>query len=156
MDLGQAIRTERHQRGLSMGELARTSGVAASTVQRIESGAISPTTTTANRLLAPLGKKLVVADRRPSDALQDNLQAVIDELEAHGATDIRVFGSVARGTDTPASDIDILCHLPRPMGFDFFALCDRLTDLLGFPVDIVSDTGTGSVLDRARAEAIPL
>lgn len=52
---------------------------------------------------------------------------------------IGVFGSVSRGEQTPASDIDILVEFSRPVGFfTFMELEDYLSDRLGAPVDLVT------------------
>ena len=57
---------------------------------------------------------------------------------AHKASNIRVFGSVARGEDNEKSDIDLLVDLePGADLFDLSGLDDELTDLLRHPVDIV-------------------
>jgi len=64
---------------------------------------------------------------------------------------IGIFGSVARGEQTEASDIDILVEFSRPVGFfTFLELEEYLSVHLGAPVDLVtpdalktSHTGTG-------------
>lgn len=55
-----------------------------------------------------------------------------------------VFGSVARGEQTPDSDIDILVELDYEQGADFYQLLDmqeQLSALLNKPVDLVSANG---------------
>jgi predicted nucleotidyltransferase len=58
-----------------------------------------------------------------------------------GATRLRVFGSVARGEETPDSDVDFLVELP--LGYDLFsqrmALTQGLGDLLNRRVDLVPE-----------------
>ena len=58
-----------------------------------------------------------------------------------GARRIRVFGSVARGTERPDSDIDFLVDFPR--GYDLFAqrmpLAEELSMLFRHPVDVVPE-----------------
>ncbi|MEL4505394.1 nucleotidyltransferase domain-containing protein [Luteococcus sp. H138] len=156
MDVAEIIRTERTRRGLSLSAFARECAVPTSTVLRIESGSMTPTTQMASRLLNRLGKQLTVVDRRPSDALREHADEVLTELSRLGVENVRVFGSVARGTDTPDSDVDLLCDFPDDFGIRAFSLADELSDLLGFPVDLVSDKGSTPVIDRARAEAVPL
>jgi predicted nucleotidyltransferase len=74
-----------------------------------------------------------------------------------GGRDIRVFGSVARGEDTPQSDVDLLVRLPDPMGMiALVGLEQALEDLLGVPVHIVDDWGDGRVLAEAREQAVAL
>jgi len=58
-----------------------------------------------------------------------------------GASRLRVFGSVARGEETPDSDIDFLVELPR--GYDLFgqrlALAQGLADAVCRKVDLVPE-----------------
>jgi len=41
---------------------------------------------------------------------------LVAAAEAHGASHVRVFGSVARGEDGADSDVDLLVDLPRGLG----------------------------------------
>ena len=52
-----------------------------------------------------------------------------------------LFGSFARGEETPESDVDILIVLDhsKPMGLQFFGMYEDLKELLGRPVDLVVD-----------------
>ena len=77
----------------------------------------------------------------------------------HGATNVRVFGSVARGQDRADSDIDLLVDVDvRSRGlFPLAALGDELTALLGEHVDVVPvDALAPHVAANALAEAVPL
>ncbi|MGD9705237.1 MAG: nucleotidyltransferase family protein [Acidimicrobiia bacterium] len=73
------------------------------------------------------------------------------------ARSIAVFGSVARGEATDASDIDFLVEFePGSSLLDLIHLEEDLADLLGVRVDVVS---TGALLDRdheIRRDALPL
>jgi predicted nucleotidyltransferase len=90
------------------------------------------------------------------------LQAHRTEIMAlaaqYGASNIRIFGSVARGEARPGSDIDILVDLePGRSLLDLGGLLMDLRDLLQVPVDV----GTATMLkerirERVLAEAIPL
>ena len=61
------------------------------------------------------------------------------ELEHIGVRRIGVFGSVARGEAGPESDVDILVEFDNPPDlFDFAALRERLIEILGCPVDLVT------------------
>lgn len=58
---------------------------------------------------------------------------------------ISVFGSYARGEDTPESDIDLLVELKPPelcphLGFKWFGLWDELEEILGRKVDLVTES----------------
>jgi predicted nucleotidyltransferase len=51
---------------------------------------------------------------------------------------LALFGSVAAGTQTAASDVDILVEVPPTIGLRFVELAERLEDYLGGKVDLVS------------------
>jgi len=60
-------------------------------------------------------------------------------LERYGVQYAGVFGSVARGEETPRSDVDVLVVLKRPVSLlKFFALNDELENVLGRKVDLVT------------------
>lgn len=92
----------------------------------------------------------------------DDLRTRRDEILAvarqHGASNVRVFGSVARGDATPSSDIDFLVSFqPGSSIFDQVALWLDLQDLLGCQIDLLTDHAeAGHVTAAARQEAIPL
>ena len=60
-----------------------------------------------------------------------------------------LFGSFARGEETPISDVDILVVLDnsKPIGFKFFGMWNDLEELLDRSVDLVTE---GSLADFAR------
>jgi predicted nucleotidyltransferase len=65
---------------------------------------------------------------------------------------IGVFGSVARGEQGAASDVDILVEFSRPVGFfTFLALEEYLSHALGIPVDLVTPDALKPVI-RKRVE----
>ena len=60
----------------------------------------------------------------------------------HGARNVRLFGSVARGEDGPESDLDLLVTFdPDRSLMDHAALVEALQDLLGRPVEIANERG---------------
>ena len=60
---------------------------------------------------------------------------------AHGASNLQVFGSVARGDEHPDSDVDVLVDLPPDAGlFTLLRLEGELSRLLGATVDVVPRT----------------
>jgi predicted nucleotidyltransferase len=59
---------------------------------------------------------------------------------AHGANNLRIFGSVSRGEATEKSDIDLLISLePGRTLLDIVAIKQDLEDLLGCNVDVVTE-----------------
>jgi predicted nucleotidyltransferase len=76
------------------------------------------------------------------DRLNELREAIRSVAFASGATDIRVFGSVARGEEDEQSDIDFLVSLkPGRSLLDLARLELRLEKLLGHPVDVVTING---------------
>ncbi len=60
----------------------------------------------------------------------------------HRASNVQVFGSVARGEDTPDSDIDFLVEFLPPLNLlTRIGLIDDLESELGIPVDVSTPAG---------------
>ena len=169
MDVATLIRTTREGAGLSQEALAARAGTSQPAVSRYESGASSPSVETLDRLLAAMGARLELAAeasprrldvRTPRMAkLRLNRDRIRRAAHKHGATNVRVFGSVARGQDRADSDIDLLVDMDvRSRGlFPLAALGDELTALLGEQVDVVPvDALAPHVAANALAEAVPL
>lgn len=92
---------------------------------------------------------------RPSELLAALRGEVLDACAREGVSNVRVFGSVARGADHEDSDIDLLVTFPPETGlFKLYRLEEELTRILTVPVDLVGDEGEGRVLERALAEAV--
>ena len=78
-------------------------------------------------------------------------------LDEAGVENVRVFGSVARGEDTPQSDLDLLVDFkPKANMFRIARGWRRVVDLLGFDVDLVAAQALLPRDSHIRAEAIPL
>jgi hypothetical protein len=91
--------------------------------------------------------------------LQKEKRAAILRLAArHGARNVRLFGSVARGEAGPDSDVDVLVDLePGRSLLDMGGLLMDLQDLLGCKVDVVTERGLRRrIHDRVIREAVPL
>ena len=70
----------------------------------------------------------------------------------HGARNVRVFGSVARGDADAASDVDFLVDMePGRTLLDLGGLLYDLRELLGRPVDVVTTKG---LRERIRARVL--
>ena len=95
---------------------------------------------------------------RPSERLDAHREAVRAIVAAHRASNPRVFGSVARGEDTEASDLDILIDpTGRPSLFDIGAIYNELAALLGVEVDILTPNALPDKFrERVLAEAVPI
>ena len=90
--------------------------------------------------------------------LAEKREEILRIAARHGAYNVRVFGSVARGDAGVASDVDLLVDV-RPDHSAFFpgGLVADLEDLLGRRVDIVELAGLHWYLrDTILHEAVPL
>ncbi len=94
--------------------------------------------------------------------MADHLASHADEIRrlaaAHGVDHLRIFGSYAKGTETPTSDIDLLVDVaPDRDLLDLIEFKLDLEDLLGCKVDVVTEAGLSPHLrDRVLRECRPL
>jgi len=78
-------------------------------------------------------------------------------VAARGASNVRVFGSVARGTAGPSTDVDLLVDFESGRTLvDHVGLWRDLEALLGAIVDVVSAGGLTERDDDIRADALAL
>jgi uncharacterized protein len=95
-------------------------------------------------------------------ALRDFIFSKRDEILAlaaqYDAVNVRLFGSVARESERPDSDVDFLVDVQRQWSlFDHIGLIQDLEDLIGRKVDLIpSDRIREFCRDRILSEAIPL
>jgi len=72
--------------------------------------------------------------------LTEQRDEILRLAEIYHAADVRVFGSVARGDTSDTSDVDLLIKTrPGCSLFDLGGLLEDLKDLLGCPVDLVTE-----------------
>lgn len=90
--------------------------------------------------------------------LNDHAAAIREIAARHGATDVRVFGSHARGEARLDSDLDLLVRMEKGRTLlDLIAVQQDVEDLLGIEVDVVSERGLSPYLrDIILGEARPL
>lgn len=83
---------------------------------------------------------------------------ILSLAERYRTGDVRVFGSVARGQNSEASDVDLLVKTrPGCSLLDLGGLLEDLQDLLGCRVDLVTEDGLKPRLrSRVLREALPL
>ena len=67
------------------------------------------------------------------------IQLIAEYFKTQPVVKAWLFGSFARGEETPESDVDILVELDhsQPVGLKFFGMYEDLKELLGRPVDLV-------------------
>jgi uncharacterized protein len=150
MDAPAEIRAARLRAGLTQQQLAELSGVRQPNIAAYELGMRRPSQAMLERLLQ-------AARPRPSAVLESNRTAIRDIAARHHASDVRVFGSVARRTDSSDSDLDLLVTFDEDATLlDHAKLIDELEDLLGLPVDVVSVIALCERDEAIRAEAVPI
>ena len=94
---------------------------------------------------------------KAEDILISHREEILATARKHGAYNVRVFGSVARGEARPDSDIDFLVNLETGRSLmDLARLLRELQSLLGMNVDVVTEAGLRprirpQVLKDARA-----
>lgn len=95
---------------------------------------------------------------RPSEAVTQHRDALLEVARRYGVTNVRVFGSVARGDDRNDSDVDLLVDAPRGMTyFDLARLKHEVESLTGMSFDIHTYSGLKTeVRNLALRDAKPL
>ena len=92
------------------------------------------------------------------DEVISKLRAHEPELKAAGIVRLAVFGSVARGDNSPGSDVDLLADFDKTKRYTLLTmgrLENRLADLLGTRVDLSSPEWLKeSVKNQALQEAV--
>ena len=93
-----------------------------------------------------------------AETVRGRRQEILEIAARHGAHDVRIFGSVARGQATESSDLDLIVRFdPGRSLIDHGRLIDELEQLLGVKVDVVSERGMRDRFrQRVTTEAVQL
>jgi predicted nucleotidyltransferase len=93
-----------------------------------------------------------------NELLGEKREEILKIAAKHGAYNVRVFGSVARGEADEQSDVDVLVELqPDRSLLDLGGLLVDLEKLLGCRVDVVTTRGLKKrIRERVLREAVPL
>jgi len=93
-----------------------------------------------------------------SEIISDKKNQILTLAAKYGASNVRVFGSVADGTADEHSDIDFLVDLEADRSlFDLGGLLMDLQQLLGRNVDVVTENGLHwYIKERVLSEAKPI
>lgn len=133
--MANVVRDLREAAGLSQSELGERAGVAQPNVAAYEAGRRRPSAAMLQRLRA-------AARPLPHDALAAHRDDLVALAARYGLSNVRVFGSAARHSDVPGSDLDILVTRSAGTGLlSVAAFAGEATDLLGVEVDVVTDGG---------------
>lgn len=156
----EVIREARRRSGLTQTQLAERSGLPQSVISDYERGRREPAFAAVDRLVAATDHVLALtrSDSSIRSAVLESGPRLRAALEPFGARNVRVFGSVARGEDTPSSDIDLLVDIDDGIGLFALLRMKRIAeDLLGRDVDLVPVSGLKpDVAERVLSEAVPL
>jgi predicted nucleotidyltransferase len=92
------------------------------------------------------------------EQLRQKREEIFRLCARYGARNPRVFGSAARGQADEQSDLDFLVEMePGRSLFDLGGLQYALEQLLGYPVDVVTERALKArIRDRVLREAVPL
>ena len=92
------------------------------------------------------------------DLLRLRREEILRTAARHGVSSIRIFGSTAQAADEPGSDVDLLVEVTGTTTPWFpSGLVLDLEELLGRPVDVVTEKGLNPLLkDRVMRQAVPL
>ena len=92
------------------------------------------------------------------DVIKEKRDEIIRIAEKHGASAVRVFGSVASGDNSADSDLDILVKMEDSRSLvDHVALIRELEEILECRVDVVpEDTLHSRIRQRVLSEAVPI
>lgn len=104
--------------------------------------------------IEPMAQVTQLPLRALVEAHRDEIKTIVAR---HKGTSVALFGSVARGEETPESDIDLLVSFgPGASLFDVVNIEFDVQDLLGCKVDVVSRRALLDEDDDIRREAVPL
>jgi len=92
------------------------------------------------------------------EIVQGKKEQVLELAARHGASNVRIFGSVANGTAEEESDIDFLVDLEKGRSlFDLGGLLMDLQQLFDCKVDVVTENGLHwYIKERILSEAKPI
>jgi uncharacterized protein len=114
------------------------------------------------RLLDASGNELIITvEPRRQRPTIDAVRALRDEIVAavgrFGGTNVRVFGSVARGTASDVSDVDLLIDVPAGTGLiGVEQITEAVASVVPWPVDVVTSGAARRRMAHVLDEAVPL
>jgi len=91
-------------------------------------------------------------------SIRQNRDAILQIARRYGASDIRIFGSIARGEATDSSDLDLIVRFePGRSLLDHGGLVMDLRELLGTRVDVIDEEAMRPRFrQHVMKEAVPL
>ena len=84
-----------------------------------------------------------------SNTIKSRREEILEIAKKFGAKNIRVFGSMARGEESPESDLDIIVDMEKGSSLlDIIAIKQDIEELLGRKVDIVTEASISPYIRR--------
>jgi uncharacterized protein len=161
MDAAALISHARRAAGLSQAALASRARTSQQTIASYEQRHKQPEAETLERILGVCGFELGMTRVQPATGprrrlLDEKRATILHIARRHGARNVRVFGSVARGNDGEASDVDLLVDLrPGRTLLALAGLTEELSEALGVQVDVATPELLRPALrEQALQEAI--
>jgi len=170
MNFAQVLRDSRQLGGLTQAQLSTRSGITQPVISAYERGRREPGAETFLMLIEAAGLDFIIRvptntyrhatlpDSAQTRALVKHRQAVLALATQFNASNVRIFGSVARGEAKPDSDIDILVDFERGATlFDLSGLTEKLRQLLHFKIDLAPHRSLKpALINQVNKENIPL
>ena len=164
------IREARLRAGLSQSELGTRAGVTQSVISIYEAGRRDPGFDMMTKLITAAGASITIEyvptspsykalpDTARGRKLRKHRQEILDLARKYDTSNLRVFGSVARGDDTANSDIDIAFDPPSTLGLiELGGFQRELEEILGEKVDAIPTLGLKDAIATAvKTEGIAL
>lgn len=95
---------------------------------------------------------------RLAETVKEKREEILKVAARRGATNVRLFGSLARGEEHAASDVDLLVQLEEGRSLlDLSHLLQDMEELLGCPVHLVEPEALHwAIRERIMEESVPL
>lgn len=170
MDPAHEFASVRRTHGISVRALSRISGLAPSTITRIERGEVDPTIGTMVKLLQACKCGLQVVEGVPmasrtlrgmlavAESIERHRDEIVELVTAAGGRDVRRVTTDSEGFEEDADDVAILLvKLPDPFPMSAEApLVRELSHLLGCDVLLLDDRDSNQYSAGARVGAVSL
>jgi predicted nucleotidyltransferase len=92
---------------------------------------------------------------QPRERIQKLLRDNRAKLAAdYGVKRLGLFGSYAKDSAGPNSDVDLLVEFEKPLGFKFIDFAEEVEQLLGKKIDVLTPEGLKGIRIRRVAEDI--
>ena len=93
-----------------------------------------------------------------SNTIKSKRDEILGIAKKYGAIDLRVFGSMARGEESPESDLDIIVEMKKGSSLlDIISIKQDIEELLGRKVDVVTEASISPYIrNNVLREAVNL